>query len=406
MDHTSAPSVRPFILAWCICLTIMELIGVGFARDQSHGALDFRSFYSAGYQVRTHPLQLYDLRQEALIQTSTAPNERGVLPYYHLPYEALMYAPFSYLSYRTAYLAFIAFNMLLLMAAFFAARPMFSSVIPWWQPRPGLMFFVYVPLIAAMIQGQDSILFLLLCCLALRQMESGQDASAGCLLALALFKFQLALPIAALIAMRRGWRFSLGFLLTAVAVGLSCFSIVGRAGMASLIRLLTNTTSVTEGNALSLHRAGIYPAAMPNLSGFLYACGTRGLPPHLAFIVVAACSLGLFIWCARMVRRGEQNVAFSIAVLCGLLVSYHLYIYDLTLALLPAALLAERTKRYLLLALFSLPIALLVLGSKSWLVLLALPVLAMLINAIASLRAPIAAAPETAHATPAELEAA
>lgn len=374
---------------------MMELIGVGFARDQSHGALDFRSFYSAGYQVRTHPLQLYDLRQEALIQNSTAPNEHGVLPYYHLPYEALMYAPFSFLSYRTAYLAFIAFNMLLLMAAFFAARPVFSSIVPWWQPRPGLMFFVYVPLMAAMIQGQDSILFLLLCCLALRQMESGKDASAGCLLALALFKFQIALPIAALIAIRRGWRFSSGFLLTAVAVGVSCTAIVGRAGVASLIRLLTNTTSVAEGSA------GIYPAAMPNLSGFLYACGTRILPPHLAFVIVAVCSLGLFVWCARMVRRGEQNIAFSIAVLCGLLVSYHLYIYDLTLALLPAALLPGRTQRYLLLALFGLPIALLLLGSKSWLVLLALPVLAMLINAIASLRAPTSVASETAQTIPA-----
>lgn len=398
MEPARNRQIKPFLIAWCICLILAESLG-GFARITSIASFDFRSFYSAGYQIRNHPSQLYDLRQETLIQNSIASDEQGVVPFYHLPCEALLYAPFSLLNYRAAYLTFIALNMLLLMAAFFAARPTFSSIIPWWQPRPGLMFFVFVPLIGAVMQGQDSILLFLLCCLAWRQLELGKDASAGCLLALALLKFQIALPVAALMAIRRGWRFSAGFLLTAVAVGLSCLSIVGRSGAESLIRLLTNTTSVTEKNAFAQHSVGIYPSAMPNIAGFFYACGTRFMSPHLAFLVVAACSLIMFIWCARMVRRSELKIAFSVAVLCGLLVSYHLYVYDLTLALLPAALLCERAKKNLLPALFALPVVLLVLGvGHDWLFLLALPLGAMLAYASVS-ACKITASPERALAT-------
>ena len=398
MEPTSNRQIKPFLIGWCICLILMEALGAGFVRLGSHASFDFRCFYSAGYLIKTHPSQLYDLRQQAMVQNGVTPSEQGVLAFNHLPYEALIYAPFSFLSYGRAYLTFIAFNMLLLMAAFFAARPAFSSIIPWWQPRPGLMLFIFVPMMIAVIQGQDSILFLLLCCLAWRQMESGKDASAGCLLALALFKFQIAIPIAALIAIRRGRRFSSGFLFTSAAVALSCFIILGPAGTASMIQLLANATIVTEKSTVAQYGLGVHPAAMPNIAGFLYGCGTRFFPPHLAFAIVAACSLVLFVWCARMVRRGEQNIAFSIAMLCGLLVSFHLNIHDVTPALLPAALLGGPAQKYLLLPLFALPVLLLHLGS-SWFFLLAVPLGAMLLYAFNSSRDSVASEHQTAAAS-------
>jgi hypothetical protein len=98
-----------------------------------------------------------------------------------------------------------------------------------------------------------------------------------------------------------------------------------------------------------------------------------------------------------MIRRGQQNIAFSIAMLCGLLVSFHLNIHDVTPALLPAALLVGRTQKYLLLPLFGLPVLLLHLGS-SWFFLLALPLGAMLLYAIISSRHEVASEPETVAA--------
>jgi hypothetical protein len=66
------------------------------------------------------------------------------------------------------------------------------------------MFFVFVPIFVVIFQGQDSILFLLLCCLAHREMTRARDFRAGCLVALALLKFQIVLLPSVLLAARGG----------------------------------------------------------------------------------------------------------------------------------------------------------------------------------------------------------
>jgi hypothetical protein len=381
---------------WCICLIVMELVGVIFANTGAHTQFDFRSFYTAGYLARTHPAQLYNLAaQEQIELTRISP--AGFLPFYHPAYEAFLYTAFSILSYRAAYLAFIGFNLLLVMVAFFAARSAFSSAIFWRQPRPGLMLFLFLPLLIAVAHGQDSIVFLVLLCLAWRQLEKGKDISAGCVLGLALFKFQIAIPIALLVAIRRGWRFSAGFLAVSAAVVLLCIGIVGLAGTTDYVHLMFGAVSAIDKRAAVQHGMDVYPSAMTNLAGLLYGFGARFLPSFAFNLLVGVCSLGLFVWSALSVRRFEQEVAFSIAILCGLLVSYHLFIYDLTLALLPVVLLARRTPRFILIALFGLPLILLPFGAK-WFFPAALPVLAMLLNALVSSSGHAAPAPQATHA--------
>lgn len=383
LDRAMGREIKPFIQRWSVYLVAMELIGAALAHFGMGGRFDFRSFYAAGYLARTQPRHLYDLAHQLWAQ-QTLVSPKGFLPFYHPPYEALLYAPFTLLSYQHAYFAFLAFNMLLLVGAFFAARQVFSTPIKIWQPQPGAMFFIFVPMLVAAMQGQDSILFLFLCCLAWKQLEAGKDLSAGVLLALALFKFQIAIPIAVLVAIRKGRRFFTGFLATASLLVLLCFGIAGRSGIASLIRILFGAVSATDQNhALLQNGMGIYPSAMPNIAGLFYACGGRFLPALVSLTVVAVCSLGLFLWCARAVREAEEEVAFSIAILCGLLVSYHAIIHDVTLMLLPMALLARRTHSYILLALFGLPIVLLPFGSNAFFV-LAVPVIAMLVHAVLS----------------------
>lgn len=320
--------------------------------------------------------------------------------FYRPSYEALLYSPFSLLKYRAAYLAFIAFNMVLLLAALFLVRRLLSPDLPWLKSRPWLMFFLFIPLWLAVVHCQDSVLFLLLFCLAWRDLESGKDVRAGCFLALALFKFQIAIPIAVLIAVRRGWRFTTGFLAMSAALALFCISIVGRTGMLSMVRFIFTAASATGQSTAAQRVMTIYPLAMPNMEGLLYACGARFLPSSGAVVVAGLCSFCLFVWSISIVRRRDQNVAFSIAILCGLLVSYHLYIHDLTLSLLPAALLSGRAQRYLMPALFGLPVFFFRFGLSSFF-LLAIPMLAMLVNAIVSSRDPVASELETARATPA-----
>jgi hypothetical protein len=107
--------------------------------------------------------------------------------------------------------------------------------------------------------------------------------------------------------------------------------------------------------------------------------------------------LGLFIWCAAVIRHSEQQVAFSIAILCALLVSYHSFVYDIALALLPIVLLAGRTPRYILLTLYILPLVLLPFGAK-WFFPAAVPVLAILVYTLVSLTHTATQSPEIPRA--------
>jgi hypothetical protein len=399
MDSASTPATRPFFLAWCIFLLIMEFCGAGFAGSGFYTRFDFRLFYGAGYLVRTHPSQLFDFTQQEVVQHALI-SKAVFLPFYHPAYEAILFAPFSFLSYRTAYLAFIAFNLLLLMAALSLLHPELSSLaFTGGKSRPWLLFFLFVPLLICVVHGQDSILLLLIGCVTWRQLESGKDLSAGCVLALALFKFQIVIPVATLIAVRHGWRFAAGFLLASVGVLLLCIAMIGPADMMSYIRLLLGAVSSVDESGIAHARVtAVMPSAKTNLVGLLYGCGARFLrAPWVINVLIGICSLVLFAWCARMVRRREEKVAFSIAVLCGLLVSFHLFIYDLTLSLLPVALLGGRVHRYILLAIFGLPIVFVPFGAK-WLFPTAAPVLAMLIYVIVSTPNQVPSVP--AHAAP------
>lgn len=382
MDAASTPKTRPFLFAWCICLLIMEFCGLEFVGNGVHTKFDFRSFYAAGYLARTHPSQLYNLSLQKQVQDTLVSPGVNLLAFYHPSYETLMFAPFSLLEYRTAYLAFIAFNLLLLLATLFAVPYADSRGVLWLKSRPWLMFFLFLPLLISVAHGQDSILILLLCCIAWQQLDSGKDPSAGCVLALALFKFQIILPIVVLVAIRRGWRFIAGFVIASVGVALLCLGVGGFSGMGNYFHLLTGATSAVGKSALAQQTLSVFPLAMPNLSGLLYACGARFLHSAPAFdAIVVICSLGLFAWCAGVVRRIDDRTSFSIAILCGMLVSYHLYVYDLTPVLLAVALLADQAQRYIVLSLFVLPLILLPFGSNSFF-LLAVPLLVMLILAI------------------------
>jgi hypothetical protein len=399
VEPVLARTVRPFLLAWFICLLLMEFIGAGFVGGGIYTEFDFEEYYNAGSLIRTNPSQLYDLAQQERIQQAHDPHSSFV-PSYHPAYEGIFFAPFSLLSYRTAYLSFIACNMLLLLAAFFVLQPAAPPNFPSLKSRPWLMFFLFLPLLIAVAHGQDSILLLLLFCLTWRQLESGKDFNAGCFAALALFKFQIAIPIAVLIAVRRSWRFSAGFLTVSAGLALLSIDVVGPAGTLDFTKLIYRAVSAIDKSRAAPHGMEIIPSALTNLAGLLYGCGGSSLGSSLAFdALVGTCSLGLLAWCVAVIRRSEQRVAFSIAILCGLMVSYHLFIYDLTLALLPVALLAGRIHRYILMSLFILPLVLLGLGPH-WTFLMAVPMLAMLVNTTISSHEPLASEPRMRLGSP------
>jgi hypothetical protein len=93
---------------------------------------------------------------------------------------------------------------------------------------------------------------------------------------------------------------------------------------------------------------------------------------------VGAVSFVLFAWCSRRVidKRVDDGCAVSIAILCGVLVSGHLYIHDVSLLLLPFALIGRYFPR-LVLACYSLPVFAFLTGFANATFLVVIPVIVL-----------------------------
>ena len=89
------------------------------------GYPDFSTFYSGASIVRQGlGKQLYDEATQYRVQLQFAAGvsiRQGPLPYIHPPFEALLFIPFTWLSYPTAYLLWNLLNLVFLVRSVFPA---------------------------------------------------------------------------------------------------------------------------------------------------------------------------------------------------------------------------------------------------------------------------------------------
>ncbi len=215
---------------WTWVLTVSVFLG---------GRSDFRQLYTAGYMVRTgHSHELYEYNAQRHFQNQLVSPGDIALPFNHLAYEALLFVPFSLLSYRTAYFTLLGLNLTVLAITFKFLRPWMKNLAVIYRWLPPVMFLAFLPVAAALLQGQDSILLLTLLAASLVSLHSGRELAAGVLVGLGLFKFQIVIPIALLFLVWRRWRFSAGFVLAAILVGLLSLSLVGLSQVGVYFRSL------------------------------------------------------------------------------------------------------------------------------------------------------------------------
>ncbi len=304
------------------------------------GYADFSRLYTAGYMVRTgYASQLYDGPLRYYLQNKLTPGE--ALPFDHPAFEALLFAPFSLLSYRAAYLAFLAFNVGLLGLAFWLLRPWMKNLgsIYWWLPAA--MFLAFLPICAALIQGQDSILLLLLLVGAFRYLNRGRDFAAGFLIGVGLFKFQLIIPVAVLFFLWRRWRFLGGFSLAAIAAGALSVLLTGVSQSWAYVHLL-QSMSIRAGSAADRLKTSLEPNAMPNVRGFLFGLLNGHLTNFWLQFLTISLSCALLLWIARSASRRTTTDLLLIAIVASTLASYHMIIQDMTILLLPIVVTMDR----------------------------------------------------------------
>jgi hypothetical protein len=305
------------------------------------GGADFCRLYTAGYMVRTgHAKLLYDTAAEAQYLNQLVGMASLPLPFNHPSYEVLLYAPFSLFRFRTAYFAFLAFNLAILAIVFRMLRPRLNNlagIVPW---LPAAMFLSFLPIAATLLEGQDSIVFLTLLTAAAISLDRDREMTAGALVGIGLFRSQLVLPIAFLFFVWRRWRFTAGFALTSAVAGAISLSLVGFAQARIYARSIASVSLFSTGD--DLFKNGINPVRMANLRGLIVGVAGTRFPAFWIQAVTVILSAAALLWVASRAPAKKGMDALLVAIAASAVVSYHLFIYDMSVLLIPVAVILSR----------------------------------------------------------------
>jgi hypothetical protein len=325
---------------------LLSLVGVvGIRLSASLEGTDFPDFYCAARMLADgQGHHLYDAGIQRQYQARYS-GRVGTL-YIHPPFEAVFYLTVAWLPLRGAYLLWFLLNLgFLTFAAMLVAK---QALLPWHWRVSLVASLVFVPVLLCLQQGQDSLLLLLLLVLSLAEFRRERDSVAGYWLALALFKFQIVLPLAFVLALTRSGKVRGQFAKAFTLAGLAL------AGISAAISGWSVFT-VYPDFLVHLHElplAGIVPQSMANLRGLLALC-FHGHHSRWAIAAVSVLSAGALIrvliaWeqASRASQinpdastRADCDFVFANSVLFALLVSYHLNPHDLSLLLAPISLL-------------------------------------------------------------------
>jgi hypothetical protein len=352
MEPSTAGHGRNRALAVAIAAVVLFYAVIFWQQRQPllAGASDFSSLYAAGKLVISgQRLRVYDYGAQKQAQAEfihSLSYRQGPLPFMRAPFELLVFAPLAELTYAHAVVLWYAVNVGLLFAiGFVLAGIVENSVVgaPWILIGAAL----FDPVRVALIQGQDSVLLLLLFLLVYVNLSRGRDLRAGCFLALAAFKPHFVLPLLLVLLVCRRWRAlgavgGAGLVLAAISAAL-----VGWGAVLHYPRALL------EFSRIPASLGGVYPRMMPNVRGFattVLAAHASAQTLQLAIAIVSVVLLLLLVRACLLAPRPFSGVGFSLIVGISLLVGYHVYPHDLALLVLPLCLVADRlaggTSRY------------------------------------------------------------
>jgi len=329
--------LRAFTIALAVAVSIAIPIwlAIQLRVQVESGFSDFQGFYDAGTAVAEgRGSQLYDsCDQPRLLKGGNTPDLVIRHCYIHAPFEALFFVPLARLPFVEASWFWWSFSLLCAFVTFFINL----RFLPWIRERVELGIVtvaIFVPIIATLFQGQDSIVTLLMFAICYASVVRQRYVLAGCSLAIAMYKPPLVLPMILLIAItsERRWKLLAGFFGTLSLLICAAIAAVGWDCVSGYPSLLSS---------FSARDAGHYHIAdMPNVRGLVYFALQHVDSERLTVVIVAALSLVVLaaaIWPTRnMMGRPEADPSvFSLFVTASVLVGYQEYTYDLALLYLP-----------------------------------------------------------------------
>ena len=325
---------------WMAVINGAMLWNTRVAMRQGYG--DFSSFYTAGVLVhRGLGAELYNRAAQWKVQQEFA-NEveirQGPLAYIRPPFEALLFSVFAAWPYATALLLWTGLKLALLSAIPFVVvrGRCWKEPFPRWAT--GLLLLGTFPEFMDLLMGQDAPLLAFLFAISFWQLATDRDTGAGFTLGLALFKFQLVIPLVVALLIGGRKRVLPGFAASTLAVVAISAVIVGWKGLLKY-----------PGYLLALNRATgagvITPEYQINLRGLLTFFVGRTPYPGGIHWVLAPVALAAIVGAGLLWRKAGDRIlaeGFGLALIVAITTSYYAYDYDLLLLIVP--LLAMRAR--------------------------------------------------------------
>jgi hypothetical protein len=298
---------------------------------------DFVAFYMAGVFAREGRVgELGDLVAQSEFQRLLiAPlTSDGFVLWINPPFFAAAFAPLGARSYPVALGLFWTLGLVVFVATAVFVRRLFA--LPRSLAKVLLLAGSYFPTIAWLTFGQTSAFSLAVMTASVTGLVLGRDLLAGLLLGCLAYKPQLALGLGLALIFARRWRAVAG----AIASG------VGFFGVSYVFAPQATRDWIAQSPLLlSFIRESRYPmwglASLYGGSALLLDGISRTLAAALGVALTALAASCLFLlWRAVPWRPGHPSFRLALAstLAVALLVSPHLYFYDLMLMLLPAAL--------------------------------------------------------------------
>lgn len=324
-----------------LLLGLQLIIWIAYLPAAMRGNADFRVFYSGAYLLRSGQAgQIYDDDKIKNVQDERVSISPWVLPFTHPAYEALLFVPFSLLRYRVAYFAFLGFNLFCLGIGYWFIRSRLGQLRERWRWLSSLAFLSFMPVPAALMQGQDSLILLALFTAALAFMDSGSELTAGLLLGLGMFKFQILIPIIVLFFIWRRWRILFGTVISSASVLTLSVALTGIGAQRRYVHKLYDISLRRHGADLTGY--GIPVPGMPDIRGIVSS--VLHVAPGVSMSTIIILSLALIVLAAWRGWSTSPQWQLAIAISAAALTGYHVLPHDLSILLIPMAILLDQLK--------------------------------------------------------------
>lgn len=357
--------LRMLAIAACAALLLVYIVDwYAVTRDpQMHGfegmvrRSDFLSNLTGAKMIAEgNGPSLYDLEvqreaQNAVLAPYFVLDPGSILPYNHVPFEAMLTAPLVQLG--LPYTAIFTLWELLMLALLAGSLWTMQRVLPLHGAALLIMVLAvvsYQPVSRSFVLGQNSPMVLLGLCLVYAASRQKQDVWAGLALLLVVPKPQV-LPVIALALLLQGrWRALLLFGGALSALCVAAMPVLGADWPLKYAQLLAGVAGWQDTGAID-------PGIMHNWRGFasnLFGGWAPGLVTPI-FLLLSLLSVGLIVWLwLRMrgsVTHKDQPYAqyasfdmlWAVAGIVAVLAALHLNPHDLVLLIFPAWIIGSYT---------------------------------------------------------------